>query len=248
MGELIPIVSNGDVRAVDGRELHSFLEVKSKYATWIQNRIKKYGFVQGIDFEAKTKILENGGRSIDYIISIETAKELCMVENNIKGRDARRYFIRVEQEAIKLAKQQTVSNVIGIKEEFEILQMTASFLNMGDSSKLELTHKFYEAKGLDTNLLPNYTSSKGALLSLSELLKRNDINLSAVAVNKLLLADGYLEERERPSSKGVKKFKAISEKGFEYGENQVSPQNKKEVAPQYYEHSFIDLMKKIEVK
>jgi len=64
-----------------------------------------------------------------------------------------------------------------------------------------------------------------------------------VSFNKLLLADGFLEEKERPSSKcGVKKYKALTKKGLEYGENQVAPENPKETAPQYYEETFAELM------
>jgi len=98
MNELIKITQNNEGNnVVDARELHVFLEVKSKFATWISNRINKFGFVENQDFIPFSKNLENGGRSKEYAITINMAKELAMVENNEKGKQARRYFIEAEK-------------------------------------------------------------------------------------------------------------------------------------------------------
>ncbi|WP_413154857.1 antA/AntB antirepressor family protein [Bartonella sp. cb54] len=85
------------VQAIDARELHTFLEVTSKFSDWIKNRIKEYNFQKNQDFIAFSKILENGGRAIEYHITLDMAKELSMVERNEKGRQARRYFIEYEK-------------------------------------------------------------------------------------------------------------------------------------------------------
>lgn len=97
--ELIPVYgSDQGERVVNGRELHEFLEVNSKFADWIKNRIAKYGFEENSEYVTVSNILENGGKSIDYILKLDTAKELCMVENNEKGSQARKYFIAVEKQ------------------------------------------------------------------------------------------------------------------------------------------------------
>lgn len=102
MSDIIPIFqtkfNNSQINSIDARTLYEFLEVKSKFATWIQNRIAKYGFIENIDFVTISNFLENGGRLIEYHISIDMAKELSMVENNKKGREARLYFIEKEKE------------------------------------------------------------------------------------------------------------------------------------------------------
>ncbi|MNO23000.1 AntA/AntB antirepressor [compost metagenome] len=97
--ELLPIyqVTDTGEKVVDARELCGFLGVASKFADWIKNRIDKYGFVENVDYLSISKSLENGGRSIDYILKLDMAKELAMVENNEQGRKARRYFIEVEK-------------------------------------------------------------------------------------------------------------------------------------------------------
>jgi len=95
---LIPIYqSEKGTNLVNARELHEFLEVNSKFADWVKNRIEKYEFVENQDFITVSKNLENGGRSIDYIFKLEPAKEIAMVENNEKGKEIRRYFIKVEE-------------------------------------------------------------------------------------------------------------------------------------------------------
>jgi phage anti-repressor protein len=95
--DLIPVYENNGQQAINTRDLHEFLDVASKYADWIKNRFEKFGLTEGEDYEAVSNFLENGGRSIDYIVPVDVAKELAMVENNDKGRDVRRYFIAVEK-------------------------------------------------------------------------------------------------------------------------------------------------------
>jgi anti-repressor protein len=79
------------------REVHSFLKVKSKFADWVKNRISDYQFIEGKDFVTVSKTLESGGREIDYAITAQMGKELSMVEKNEKGKEAREYFIKIEE-------------------------------------------------------------------------------------------------------------------------------------------------------
>ena len=112
MNELIKIKNQGGIETVNARELHEFLEVGRDFTTWIKQRIEKYGFINGEDF---TPIWgkSNGGRpSIEYFISIEMAKELSMVENNDKGRQARRYFIEMEKKAKALSVPQNFAEAL----------------------------------------------------------------------------------------------------------------------------------------
>lgn len=98
--ELIHISEENGKRAVSARELHNFLGVGKDFSNWIKDRIKKYGFVENQDFEVFAKFGENpnGGRpSTEYALSIDMAKELSMVENNERGKQARRYFIECEK-------------------------------------------------------------------------------------------------------------------------------------------------------
>lgn len=126
--QLVPVVpgtiGNTQCLTIDGRTLHSVLGVRRDFSTWMKGRISKYGFVQGQDFEVFTKTGGNseldspnlgnqknhGGdrRSIEYRCTLGMGKELCMVENNEKGRVARRYFIECERRL--LSPQTTTSH------------------------------------------------------------------------------------------------------------------------------------------
>lgn len=100
MGELIPIHNNDGAQAVMGRDLHAFLEVTTRYNDWIARLIEKYGFIAGQDFYSKMSKTPNGGRpSENHILTLDMAKEISMVQNNDKGRQARRYFIECERRA-----------------------------------------------------------------------------------------------------------------------------------------------------
>ena len=103
MTELIKISEYNGKRAVNARELHQFLESKQDFSNWIKNRIEKYDFVENQDYCSFNKIIEReiGATSrIEYALSVDMAKELSMVENNEKGRLARKYFIECEKIAL----------------------------------------------------------------------------------------------------------------------------------------------------
>lgn len=87
--------------AVNARELHAYLGVGKVYAAWIRDRIQQYGFTEGVDFGvfSDSGKKSNKGRPLkEYMISLDMAKELAMVEKTMQGRVARRYFIDCEKE------------------------------------------------------------------------------------------------------------------------------------------------------
>ena len=112
MHELIPLhlqtIDDNTVETVSARELHSFLESRQDFSTWIKNRIERYDFVENADYLLH-KFMEqtpSGAKhKIDYYVSVGMAKELAMVENNDKGSQARKYFIECE----KRLKEQTAT-------------------------------------------------------------------------------------------------------------------------------------------
>lgn len=100
---LIPVF-NGELdgrrqHLCDARDLHSFLDVGRFFSNWIKERIEQYGFVEGEDFLPVLAKSTGGRPAVEYHLTIDTAKELAMVENNEQGRQVRRYFISMEREA-----------------------------------------------------------------------------------------------------------------------------------------------------
>lgn len=95
--ELFKINYDANRITLSARDLHEFLEIKSKYADWFKN-MSAYGFEENQDYRAISKNLENGGRRIDHEISIDMAKEISMLQRNKRGKEARQYFIEVEKQ------------------------------------------------------------------------------------------------------------------------------------------------------
>ena len=99
--QLIPIQkSKGGRDVVSARVLHQFLEVGTRFDTWFTRRLEEYLFTQSVDYHGP--ILDNA-ETADYVITLDMAKELSMVERNEKGQLARRYFIDCEKELRSLA-------------------------------------------------------------------------------------------------------------------------------------------------
>ncbi|WP_251861058.1 antA/AntB antirepressor family protein [Clostridium sp. Marseille-Q2269] len=103
MNELIKITTNeNEDRLVSARELHEFLESKQDFTTWVKSRIEKYGFIENKDYTTFHKFVERersnlGSTRTEYAITLDMAKELAMVENNKRGKQAREYFINIEK-------------------------------------------------------------------------------------------------------------------------------------------------------
>jgi len=104
--QLIKIQDENGKRTVNARELHEFLNSKQDFSTWIKSRIDKFGFVENEDFvklHKKMELSKTGQKAIEYHLSMDMAKELSMVENNAKGREARQYFINIEKKVKQIA-------------------------------------------------------------------------------------------------------------------------------------------------
>lgn len=113
---LVPIYKGEGGQVVDARELHEFLNVGKDFSNWIKDKFEKYGFIEDDDY---TPILANrsdgkaGKPRIEYALTINTAKEIAMVENNDKGRVVRRYFIEVENRTrLQQPKPMTTAEII----------------------------------------------------------------------------------------------------------------------------------------
>nr|WP_105967226.1 phage antirepressor KilAC domain-containing protein [Staphylococcus chromogenes] len=90
---------NGEI-AISGRELHLALEVKTPYKKWFE-RMSEYGFEENVDFTVMDIFVHNplGGRQnqTDHALTLDTAKEIAMIQRSEPGKRARQYFIQVEK-------------------------------------------------------------------------------------------------------------------------------------------------------
>ncbi|HDY5070464.1 TPA: phage antirepressor KilAC domain-containing protein [Staphylococcus aureus] len=102
IGEMFNIQEkeNGEI-AISGRELHQALEVSTRYDKWFE-RMTEYGFENGIDFISQVEKVHGQKRAstyeqVNHILTLDTAKEIAMIQRSEPGKRARQYFIQVEK-------------------------------------------------------------------------------------------------------------------------------------------------------
>ncbi|WP_273757609.1 antA/AntB antirepressor family protein, partial [Bartonella sp. AU55XJBT] len=99
------VIDQETVQTVNARDLHAFLEITSKFADWIKNRIKECNFRENIDFITAVNFYR-GGKMKEYYLTLDMAKHLSMIERNDEGHEARQYFIKCERLLKKVATPQ----------------------------------------------------------------------------------------------------------------------------------------------
>jgi phage anti-repressor protein len=89
---------NKEINTVNARNLHKGLESKQDFSTWIKSRLE--GFIENTDYiRLHKKVEANNATMIEYFLTIETAKNIAMMERNEKGHEVRKYFIAMEKKA-----------------------------------------------------------------------------------------------------------------------------------------------------
>jgi phage anti-repressor protein len=159
MQELIAIsestIGSEVVQTVSARELWVYLESKADFSTWIKKRIDQFDFTQGIDFtvplkNGTPKSMTYGNTTIEYFLSIEMAKELSMVEQTAKGKEARKYFIECERRAKQISSPKELSRkdlaLMVIDAENEIERLT--LINDAQKPAVAFVEKYVEAENL----------------------------------------------------------------------------------------------------
>lgn len=100
MNELLKINYDSERPTVSGRDLHMALKIGSRYNDWF-NRMCEYGFFEGTDYETRysnlSSKLHGGQNKVDHQLTIDMAKQLCMIQRTDIGRQFREYFIRIEE-------------------------------------------------------------------------------------------------------------------------------------------------------
>lgn len=99
MNDLIKITKSNIgaevINSVNARETYDYLGLaKGQFSRWIKSAIDKYDFIENEDY---ITIDTNVEGVKDYIVSLDMAKELCLVSNTPKGKETRKYFIEVEK-------------------------------------------------------------------------------------------------------------------------------------------------------
>lgn len=188
MNELIKVNYDSDRPTVMGRDLHEFLEVETPYHIWFP-RMCEYGFIENIDFmtfEQKCTKPQGGRPSTDHQLTIDMAKELCMIQRTEKGKQARQYFISLEKA------WNTPEMVM------------ARALKMADTRLMSMQNKVLELTTTIENQKPKVlfaeavTTSHTTILvgELAKILKQNGVVIGQNRMFEWLRENDYLIKRK----------------------------------------------------
>lgn len=181
MNELFNVNYDNERITLSARELHEFLEVKTKYKDWFP-RMTEYGFVENIDYQAiaQKRATAQGNETTytDHQITIEMAKEIAMLQRNEKGKQARQYFIELEK------KWNSPEAVINRALEYSRKQVKALML---ENSELKPKAIFADA----------VSASKTSILvgELAKVLKANGIDIGQKRLFAWLRDNHYLMQK-----------------------------------------------------
>lgn len=178
MNELIPITYHNDDPAVSARDLHEFLEVKTAYKDWFP-RMCEYGFAEGQDFCSFLSESTGGRPAQDAILTIDMAKEICMLQRNEKGKIARQYFLQLEKDWNSPGK------------------VMARALRIADKRIKALEAKT-EADRPKVLFADSVTASKSSILvgEMAKLLKQNGVHTGQNRLFETLREKGFLIKRQ----------------------------------------------------
>lgn len=177
MNELIKITYNNDRPAVSARDLHDFLEVKTAYKDWFP-RMCEYGFTEGEDFCSFLSESTGGRPAQDAVLTIDMAKELCMIQRNEKGKQARQYFLQIEKDWN--SPEKVMARALQIAED-----------------KLKQLESKVEADAPKVLFADAVSASKTSILvgELAKLLKQNGVDIGQHRLFRWMRENGYLIRR-----------------------------------------------------
>ena len=193
MTELIKVDFSNETRpTVSGRALHDALEVKTEYRHWF-GRMTEYGFTEGVDFNPVKidRVRMEGSREVsrtieDHQLTIDMAKELCMIQRTERGKECRRYFLDVER-------QWNSPEAVMAR----ALQMAERKLE-DVRSRVKLLEAKAEEDRPKVLFADSVSASKTSILvgDLAKLLKQNGVETGQKRLFQTLREEGYLIKRK----------------------------------------------------
>ena len=265
LGALLPINENNGQRAVNARDLHSFLESKQQFADWMKNRIDQYGFIEGQDYQVFMydyqgnllhKIMKSDNQyvsKVEYALSIDMAKELSMVERNEKGKQARRYFIVCEdklKEVVSkghIATRNTKPSSLSIEDQVKLMSLACKEMKASKADKNAAMNNLLMQNGLPPITFSVQTNGKSAL-SAKDLIQIHNLNINSENLFALMKAHGYVETRQRSTTttkNGVSNYSVLTEKGEKWGFNEPSRYASNKYDIRLYKETFPQLWNEI---
>lgn len=181
--ELIKITVKNDQQLVSARDLHKGLDIKKRFSAWVEQNFRD--FEENTDFTSVPQgtVVQSGNGTIrkydDYALTLDMAKQLCMMSHSDLGKKYRRYFIELER---KWNDPQEV-----VKRGYAILQ------NENARLKIELETAKPKALFADSVAASDTTILIG---ELAKIIRGNGVDIGANRLFRWLREHGYLISRK----------------------------------------------------
>ena len=210
MHEIVRInTDTADRPTVMGRELHEALEVKTDYPHWF-DRMKEYGFTEGEDFQTFLSESTGGRPSTNHQLTLDMAKEICMIQRTDKGKQCRQYFLDIERQWN--SPEAIMSRALRIADQ-KLLEATERV------SALELKIEEDKPKVLFADAVA--TAQTSILIGdLAKLIKQNGVDIGQKRLFAWMRENGYLIKSG--SSTNMPTQRSMDMKLFEVKERSIS--------------------------
>lgn len=216
MNELLKINYEAEQPTVSARDLHEALEINTRFNDWF-SRMAEYGFENGVDFNLlkNEKVRLEGNREVkrdimDYQISVDMAKQICMIQRSEKGKQYRQYFIDLEK-AWNTPEQIFARALKMADQKIEKLKETNAGL-LEDVERMRPKEIFADAVS---------TSHTSILIGdLAKLLRQNGVETGQQRLFSRLRDEGYL--MKTGSSRNMPKQKYVEMGLFQIKETVIS--------------------------
>lgn len=190
MDNLIPVNYETEEPTVSARDLHELLNIKTRFNDWF-SRMCEYGFEESKDFYSKmSKTSEYGGRpQTEYMISIDMAKQICMIQRSPEGKQIRQYFLDLEK--AWNTPEQIFARALKMADRTIDKLKTEKAALIEDNERMKPKEIFADA----------VTASKDSILigDLAKILKQKGIDIGQNRLFQKLRDNGYLIQRRGPS-------------------------------------------------
>lgn len=216
MNELLKINYEAEQPTVSARDLHEALEINTRFNDWF-SRMAEYGFENGVDFNLlkNEKVRLEGNREVkrdimDYQISVDMAKQICMIQRSEKGKQYRQYFIDLEK-AWNTPEQIFARALKMADQKIEKLKETNAGL-LEDVERMRPKEIFADAVKASTSSI--------LIGDLAKLLRQNGVDTGQKRLFEQLRNEGYL--MKTGSSRNMPKQKYVANGFFQIKETVIS--------------------------
>ena len=199
MENLIPVNYDSEQPTVSARDLHEGLGINTDFRKWFP-RMTEYGFTENVDWKRvyqKCPTLGGAQNMVDYQISTDMAKQICMIQRSEKGRLYRQYFLDLEK--AWNTPEQVFARAL------KMADKTIESLKADNAVLLESVERMRPKEVFADAVSASQTSI--LIGELAKLLKQNDIEIGQRRLFSWMRENGFLikrgSSRNMPSQKGM---------------------------------------------